>query len=61
MKYTANCVYCGKPATIFSGHVLSGQKKIIAGWCKKHGSMEKLPHGFRGHYIKSFGIRKNDS
>ena len=60
MRHTTNCVYCGKPATILSGHVLSGRKKIIAGWCKKHGDSTKLPAGFMGHYIKSFGIRKND-
>lgn len=29
------CVYCQGKATVRTGHVLCGTKKIVAGWCKE--------------------------
>lgn len=54
MKQTIKCVYCGKPATCWNGHVMKKKsgEKVIAGWCKRHG---ETPGGFRGRYMKDMG------
>ena len=58
MKQTSKCVYCGKDAVIFCGHVLRGKEMIIAGWCKRHGNQSKIPSGFSGQWKKSLGAVK---
>ncbi len=54
MKYkqTVNCVRCGKPAVLWSAHVLRDSKKISAGWCSDE--CRNTP-GFVGHYKKWMG------
>jgi hypothetical protein len=57
---TSNCIKCGKPATIYGGHVIGRQKmalgnlievKILAGWCKDHrDSMVSDKNGCFGQY-----------
>ncbi len=49
---TTACVYCGGPATIWTGHVLRKGEKIMAGWCSE--TCAKEP-GFVGHYKKWMG------
>lgn len=45
-KQTTCCVYCGKPAKFWCGHVLLGKEKCFAGWCGwRHYDIQ----GFRGH------------
>lgn len=53
MRLTAKCVYCGREAETWTGHVITEQgKHVIAGWCKRH---SKVPDGFFGHYRKWMG------
>lgn len=54
MDSTLYCVICLKEQALFwSGHVLKGDKHILAGWCAKC----VKPEGFLGHYKKKMEIR----
>ena len=60
---TMNCVRCGKPAKIWSGHVdyfkYTGNKmrrvSVIAGWCSNRCFNDR---GFRGMYSAHMGDRR---
>ena len=36
MSQTSACIVCLKPAEVWSGHVLRGNRKVLAGWCVEH-------------------------
>lgn len=55
MKQTVCCVRCGKAAKLWCGHVLAGEKKIIAGWCSKRCQEER---GFSGHLEEWMALEK---
>lgn len=56
MKYeTTCCVRCGKPARMWSGHILLGKHKVVAGWCLK-GCLDVK--GFVGHHHEWMPLRK---
>ena len=58
---TKNCIACGKPAKLYSGHLKAYvcmalgnliEIKIVAGWCsiKCHNSMKSNKNGCFGEY-----------
>lgn len=58
MEQTKRCVYCRKkPAKIWTGHVLRGKQKIVAGWCSK--KCQSKP-GFVGYYSWRLGREGSD-
>ena len=36
MSQTLRCIECLREATHWSGHVLRGERKVLAGWCDTH-------------------------
>lgn len=59
-QQTKNCIVClKKEATIHSGHVIKGKKKIIAGWCVDCHKLDRdyELQGFLGQYVNRMGIK----
>jgi hypothetical protein len=57
MSGTIKCVFCGKKAISWGGHVIRDGEAIIAGWCKKH-TGKNIPPGFYGHYKRWMGGKR---
>lgn len=71
MEGTSNCIKCGKPAKLYSGHLKARKKmalgnlidiEISAGWCseKCHDSMKSDENGcFGRYYNETMGYVEN--
>jgi hypothetical protein len=53
---TVNCVACGKPAALFTGHVMHKGRSISAGWCSDECISVKDKKGYCGEWEPSMGI-----
>lgn len=55
---TEKCLICGKVAVTWCGHVRKGNKRVLAGWCRKHrASISEFrgPRGYIGPWLERMG------